>query len=168
MHGLNKRFATLAVGLAVAIGASACAPSVAQGVPACAAPAAAVDPVSVAVFNRVNGDRAALGLGGLAWNAQLYCLAADWSFQMAATGWLHHRDLNAVIHSAEYSGYHTIGENILRGGAGLTGDQMEDAWMASPGHRANVVNPAFSSIGIALALSPDGEKIYATQNFGGG
>ena len=28
-------------------------------------------------------------------------------------------------------------------------------------------SPGFTSIGIGLAISPDGAQIYATQNFGG-
>jgi uncharacterized protein YkwD len=115
----------------------------------------------------VNADRAAAGLRALSWNRQLYCLATDWSAQMAATGNLHHRDLNVTIRSAAYSAYRTLGENVLRGSAGMSGQAMEAAWMASPAHRANVLSPSFTSIGIGLAYSPDGSQVYATQNFGG-
>jgi uncharacterized protein YkwD len=166
MRGTKGRCATLVAGLAVVVGLSACGP-VAGGPPSCAAPGGPVDAVSIAIYNGVNGDRAAYGLRALAWNGQLYCLATDWSILMALTGSMHHRDLNAVIHAPGYGGYHTIGENILKGGISLTGDEMEDAWMASPEHRANILSPAFTSIGIGLSPSPDGTKIYATQNFGG-
>lgn len=174
MRSINRRSATLAVALVAVLGLSACGPKVASappkiagGPPACAAPSAPPDAVSIAVFNRANGARAALGLRALAWNPQLYCLAADWSAQMAASGSLRHRDLGAVIRSSGYSEYRTLGENILRGGAGLTGDQMHNAWMASTLHRANILSPFYTSIGIGWAISPDGQKVYATQNFGG-
>jgi len=172
MHAIrSRRVRVLIGGVAVALLASACAPkpapTPAPGPPPCAAPAAPTDAVSSAIFNRVNGDRAANGLSALTWNAQLYCLSTDWSAQMASTGNLHHRDLNAVIRSPAYSAYRTLGENVLRGPTGMSGAQMQDAWMASAAHRANVLSTSFSSIGIGLAISPDGTQVYATQNFGG-
>jgi uncharacterized protein YkwD len=166
MRGVTKRLGSLAAGLAVAAALSACTPGVGSGA-ACAAPDAPVDPVTVAVFNQVNADRAANGVGGLAWNPQLYCLATDWSAQMAASGNFHHRELNGVIRSHDYDGYSTIGENILRGPVSLTGEEMEAAWMASPLHRENCLSSAFTSIGIGLAVTADGNTIYATQNYGG-
>jgi uncharacterized protein YkwD len=140
---------------------------VAQGPAPCAAPAGPADAVSSAVFNQVNAERAMSGLAALSWNKQLYCLSTDWSGQMASRGSLTHRDLNAVIHSPGYGSYRTLGENILRGGASMTGLQMEAAWMASAPHRANILNPSFNSIGIGLTTTPDGATVYATQNFGG-
>src|SRR5260370_35710484 len=40
-----------------------------------------------------------------------------------------------------------------------------NAWMNSPGHRANMLNPSFTQIGVALATPPDG-MIYYGQEFG--
>jgi uncharacterized protein YkwD len=118
------------------------------------------------VFRDVNADRAAAGLRALSWNPQLYCLANDWSAFMAGGATLQHRDLNTTIRTTAYSSYRTLGENILRGPGGMTGAAMEDAWMASPGHRANILSGGFSSIGISLSWGSDG-RVYATQNFGG-
>jgi uncharacterized protein YkwD len=153
--------------LAIALVASACAPKPAVGPPACAAPAAPNDLVTAAILQDVNAERAIAGVRPLTWNRQLYCLSTNWSAQMAATANLHHRDLNATIRSPGYSAYRTLGENVLRGPNGMTGQAMVDAWMASPAHRANVLSASFTSIGIGLAVSPDRSQIYATQNFGG-
>ena len=38
------------------------------------------------------------------------------------------------------------------------------SWMNSPGHRANILEPAYDRIGVGVAFSEDG-KMYATQNF---
>jgi uncharacterized protein YkwD len=121
--------------------------------------------VTQAIFNGVNADRAANGLGPLAWNPQLACLATDHSNTMATTGDFSHRDLAAVIRLPEYGGYASLGENILVGPNSMTGTDMETAWMNSPGHRANILSPNFDSIGIGIAASPDG-RVWATQNFG--
>ena len=162
----SRRIMALVATLAIAALASACGPTAA---PAPAAPqcgAAMGDAVTLAIYNQVNADRAANGLGPLAWNGQLACLAFDWSAQMSAAGDLRHRDLNATIRSPGYGGYRALGENILRGPSSMTGEQMEAAWLASPDHRANILSSAYTSIGISYFVTADGQ-IYATQNFGG-
>jgi uncharacterized protein YkwD len=128
-------------------------------------PAAPDNAVTQAIFARVNSDRAANGLGPLAWNPQLACLATDHSNTMATTGDFSHRDLSATIRDPAYAGYASLGENILVGPSNMTGDAMEDAWMNSPGHRANILSANFDSIGIGIATSTDG-RVWATQNFG--
>lgn len=162
----SRRCKTLVAGLAIAAIASACGPRRAPAPPASCA-AAGGDGVTSAILNRVNADRAANGLRGLSWNGQLACLATDWSNQMAASGSLRHRDLNVTIRSPGYGGYRTLGENILRGPNGMTGEQMEAAWLASPSHRANILSTAYSSMGVGYALTTDNSMVYATQNFGG-
>jgi uncharacterized protein YkwD len=128
-------------------------------------PAAPDNSITQTVFNRVNSDRAANGLGPLSWNAQLACLAQDHSNTMATTGDFSHRDLSVTIRQPDYAGYASLGENILVGPNTMAGDAMEDAWMNSPGHRANILSANFDSIGIAVGWSSDG-RIWATQNFG--
>ncbi len=165
MHVLRtRRLRVILAVVAMALVATACGPDPAQGPPVSACGA---DGTSAAIYNRVNAERAANGLAALAWDGQLSCLATDWSAQMAASGNLHHRDLAGVIRSPGYGGYGTLGENVLRGAAGMSPDQMVDAWMASATHRTNVLSGSFSSLGIGLAVSPDGSQVYATQNFGG-
>jgi len=39
-----------------------------------------------------------------------------------------------------------------------------DGWMASPGHRENILTPHLSNEGIGVAFGPD-DKVYVTQNF---
>jgi uncharacterized protein YkwD len=163
----NRRVKTLVGVLALAAVVSACGPKPAAAPAPASCPAASGDATTSVIFNRVNADRAASGLGALAWNRQLACLASSWSAHMAATGNLYHRDLNATIRSPGYSGYRTLGENVLRGGMGMTGEQMEAAWMASSAHRANILSSAYTSIGIGIWATGDMTKVYATQNFGG-
>jgi uncharacterized protein YkwD len=58
-----------------------------------------------------------------------------------------------------------MGENIAAGQR--TPAAVMDAWMKSPGHRANILNCGFRVIGMGVATvtgSPFG--IYWTQNFG--
>jgi uncharacterized protein YkwD len=145
---------------------AACQPQAgAQKVAANCGPAAPDNSITQAVFDRVNSDRAANGLGPLSWNPQLGCLAQDHSNTMAQTGNFSHRDLSVTIRQPAYANYASLGENILVGPNTMSGGAMEDAWMNSPGHRANILSSNFDSIGIAVGWSPDG-RIWATQNFG--
>ncbi|HWW43898.1 MAG TPA: CAP domain-containing protein [Acidimicrobiia bacterium] len=129
------------------------------------APQCGMDPTSAAIFNDVNVSRNQNGLPSLAPNGQLTCLAQGWSAYMAATNSFEHRNLSAVLASPGYGGYHTLGENILEGPAGMTADQMHTAWMNSPDHRANILDGAYSSLGIGLAYANG--QVWATEDFGG-
>jgi uncharacterized protein YkwD len=158
------------IGLVVAVAGvvvllAACRPQATTTAASVNCPASPPTPVIQQLFDRVNSDRAANGLGPLAWNPQLDCLAQEHSDWMASTGSFTHRDLSATIRQPDYSSYSSLGENILVGPVSMTADQMEDAWMNSPGHRANILSSNFDSIGIALGQSSDG-RVWATQNFG--
>lgn len=70
---------------------------------------------------------------------------------------------------ARTNGYEfiVIGENIALGN--FESDQkLVDAWMASPGHRANILNTRYQEIGIAVGEGTfDGQKTWlAVQIFG--
>ncbi len=63
----------------------------------------------------------------------------------------------------------TVGENIGWGSGELgTPKAMVKAWMASPGHKANLLTPAFKEVGIGIALgSPrGGQGVTYTTDFG--
>lgn len=55
--------------------------------------------------------------------------------------------------------YRSAGENIARGQRRAT--EVVDAWMKSPGHKANIMNPSFTHIGVGLSDS----EFYWTQQF---
>jgi uncharacterized protein YkwD len=61
------------------------------------------------------------------------------------------------------------GENIW-GGSGydysdpkLIARVIVDGWMSSPGHRANIVNPSYTNLGVGVSVR--GKEIRATQVF---
>jgi uncharacterized protein YkwD len=84
---------------------------------------------------------------------------------MAASGSFAHRDLNTVINAPGYRGqYLSLGENIITGG-GLTSNSSHAAWMNSPGHRQNLLQQGYDSVGIGVYCDASG-RLWATQNFG--
>jgi uncharacterized protein YkwD len=172
MQGIRRhprrraRIVRAVAAVAVAAVVTACAPGTgADTYNGCTGPSGPPNPTAATIYQRTNSDRAAGGLGPLRWNPQLWCLANEWSGLMALSGNFQHRDLNVILAEPAFSGYHTLGENLLRGSSSLTGDQMENAWMASPDHRANILSPAYDSMAVSFAYSNG--VVYATENFGG-
>ena len=82
---------------------------------------------------------------------------------IAQQGVLQHQDMNAI---AAETGYAKTGENLLSAPAGYIALQMEASWMNSPGHRANILDPAFSVAGVGIATAADG-TIWVAVEFGG-
>lgn len=71
-----------------------------------------------------------------------------------------------VVAAAQYQ-YIVVGENLAQGN--FENDQaLVDAWMASPGHRANILNTSYLEIGIAVGQGMyEGHQTWlAVQEFG--
>ncbi|MFF5179741.1 CAP domain-containing protein [Micromonospora sp. NPDC000316] len=69
-------------------------------------------------------------------------------------------DVGQRLDRAGYA-WRTYGENVAYNQP--TPEAVMDAWMNSPGHRANILNCAFTEIGVGRADTGDGP--YWTQNF---
>jgi uncharacterized protein YkwD len=117
------------------------------------------------LFDRLNAERRARGLAALDWDGDLARLAADWSAHMASTGTFSHRDLGAAGSQPGIGRFSALGENIAWvEGYPSMGNQLHVGWMKSEGHRANMLQRGFDSVGIAVVCS--GGRAWATQNFG--
>jgi uncharacterized protein YkwD len=117
---------------------------------------------SVAYVNRVvvlvNAQRAAHGLRPLIVSPCATRFAAPWSTHMAATNTLVHQSLAPILRCPAQA----AGENIAYGS--VTADQMMGMWMNSAGHRANILNPRFTRIGVGAVRTTTG-RWWATQDF---
>lgn len=156
----TRRIAVLAaVGAALAL--AACTPL--KPGPAPALSFGDANPQAQQLFYLVNNDRAAYGLPPLGWNDNLGGFSQSWSDHMAATGDYSHQDLGAVLQNPAYSGFSAMAENIIHAGCGTSATQLEQAWMASSPHRANILGN-YNAIGIGVACN--GGDLYATEDFG--
>ena len=105
----------------------------------------------------------------LAWNAALGTAAESHSRTMANGNFFSHlgADGRTPGDRAELAGYDgaQIGENIA---AALdTPRKVVDGWLASPGHCAAMMDPAFNELGAAYAVDPQSDGgIYWTAMFG--
>ena len=117
------------------------------------------------LFDRLNAERQARGLAALKWDGDLARIAGDWSADMASSGNFRHRDLGAAGSLPGMSKFSALGENIawVEGYPNM-GNQLHVGWMKSEGHRANMLQRGFDSVGIGVVCS--GGRAWATQNFG--
>ncbi|MEU9008569.1 CAP domain-containing protein [Streptomyces sp. NPDC048479] len=116
------------------------------------------------VLQLVNSERGKVGCSALTMNAKLTKAAQDHSKDMASHKNMSHTGSDGSspgdrITSAGYN-WSTYGENVAYGYA--TPESVMAGWMASPGHKANILNCAFKEIGIGLAQP----NSYWTQDFG--
>jgi uncharacterized protein YkwD len=128
--------------------------------------------LEMAVFSLVNADRAAGGLAPLTIDPALVAVARWRSDDMAVQDYFSH-DIGGVAGDTVFRvlreqsvTYRTAGENLARTYA--TPDQsptlIEAALMDSPTHHANIMYPAYTHLGVGVAIAPDGRTLY-TQLF---
>ena len=109
----------------------------------------------------VNYERTRRGLRPLRPRACADAYAARWSNYLARNEVFRHQSLAPMLRSC---GARQVGENI--GNGSVSADAMMRTWMASAMHRANILNPRFTHIGLGVARSSNG-RWYAVQDFVG-
>ncbi len=161
MRSLLRRFALAALIAPAAVGASMFAS------PAQAAPAPVQEQTLQADIVRLtNIQRTAHGCPAAAVNAQLTAAAVGHSAWMAQTGTFSHtgRAGSTFVVRARTAGLaRPSGENIAWGYRSAT--EVVNAWMKSPGHRANILNCKSRTVGVGAARNTAGTPYY-TQVFG--
>jgi len=146
------------------------------------------------IHGLINRERLAENFAPLAWDASLAAVAHGHSADMARRSYFSHdspegEDFEARYRKGQYkcalrtgNVIHLGAENLARGSlyASVTtrnGVEYFDwnseekiasttvrGWMASPGHRANILTAYWRHEGIGIVIAPD-RKVYVTQNF---
>ncbi|WP_369242538.1 CAP domain-containing protein [Streptomyces sp. R21] len=120
---------------------------------------------SAEVLKLVNVERSKVGCSPVSANSALSDLASAFSEDMAARGFFDHTDPSGASpwDRAAKAGITSLGgENIARGQADAAA--VMDAWMNSPGHRANILNCDFKTLGVGVHMGSGGP--WWTQDFG--
>ena len=161
---MNTRHTAL---LAAALSAAACA------APPAAEPATAqqmADLINQAcALGRTCGKTYYPAAPPLKWNPLLEKAAAAHAQDMADKNYFRHespdgRDMAERVEQAGYR-YRAVGENILAGEP--TARAAIDTWLAAPGHCKNIMNPAYTEVGMAYAANEHSQYgVYWVQNFG--
>jgi uncharacterized protein YkwD len=128
------------------------------------------------VFNIVNDERRKAGRAALQWCEGLYNCAKAHSCDMCDRGFFNHvnpegegpTDRARAGHAGSYTftpivpnPYAWIGENIAHGYTSAAA--VMNGWMNSAGHRANILDPDYTHIGVGQC---EGCRTHWTQTFG--
>ena len=126
----------------------------------------------------VNAERAANGLSALSEESRLTSASAAFSRRMVAEQFFDHvaPDGSTLVQRLTAIGYisddvdWSAAENIAWGQDGLaTPRSIVAAWMASPGHRANILNGEYTQVGLGLATGSPVDPAWGatyTTDFG--
>lgn len=113
---------------------------------------------------------------GIASTYRIGCLdnaAREWAREMARTYWLRHSTpINVIMERHCGNAWQRLGENVGISGTVIT-DSPEnshkvsniifDAFMNSPGHRANILDARYNKHGMGAYKTTDGRRIYISQ-----
>jgi len=113
-----------------------------------------------AFIAELNAARTNAGLAPLQVDDRLTRAARAWTAWMSDRSRLRHAD---DIVSGAPDDWTKAGENVGRGGSVPA---VWEAFMNSPTHAANVLDPAFTRIGVGVFRTPDG-VLYTTHRFAG-
>ena len=113
----------------------------------------------------LNRDRAENGLPALRADSKLTQVARKHAADMVAHNYLNHKNLQGQSPfdrlKANGIAFRAAAENIAYN---YSIESMEEAWMNSPGHRANILNSQYTHVGVGLQTKSDG-TIYGVQMF---
>ncbi|WP_351223495.1 CAP domain-containing protein [Streptomyces sp. NPDC002133] len=118
-----------------------------------------------AVLQLVNEERAKVGCSPVRANASLASLAGAFSADMATRGFFDHTDLDGDTpwdRAAQAGITGMAAENIARGQADA--ETVMRSWMNSDGHRANILNCDYRTMGVGVYFADGGP--WWTQDFG--
>jgi len=122
------------------------------------------------IISLTNASRKEFGLGSVVENSVLNKAAQAKANDMLAKGYFSHNNPDGktpwdFIVAAGYN-YLSAGENLA---INFTeAENVETAWMNSPGHKANILNKNFEEIGVGIAEGQyqDHMAIFVVQMFG--
>jgi hypothetical protein len=104
-----------------------------------------------------NSARSQHGLRAYVVSSDLTSIANKWAAHMAANRTLEHNPYA----TSEVCCWRAMGENV---GVGSTVSQIQQAFMASSPHRANILSTTFTQVGIGTARGSDGQ-LYVDELF---
>jgi uncharacterized protein YkwD len=124
--------------------------------------------VDLGVLQQLNEIREAHNLLPLTLSQGLTAAARQHSDDMLAKGYFAHNSSNGeqfwqrieAFYPEPRSGYWSVGENLFWTPGPATAPGSMKAWMASPPHRSNILNPHWRQIGISTVSSDDATGVF--------
>jgi uncharacterized protein YkwD len=121
------------------------------------------------VLDLTNTERGKAGLAPLTLSDELQSSAQAYTLVLASSDCFAHTcgpmpnfaDRDAA---AGYDGWWSLGENLA--GGYPTPEEVMAGWMASPGHRGNILSVTFTEIGIGVTRGGGRFSMYWAEEFG--
>ncbi len=155
-HRLTLAATVLLIGFAAPVAGQAVSQAASAG-PSVAAGSTTQPGVESQLLSLTNSSRVKAGLPVLVSSSTLVSIARGWSAHMAAAHSLSH---NPSLAGA-VSGWYSIGENVAEASSAA---QAQSLFMASPDHRANILEPLYNRVGIGVVRAADG-SLWFTVDF---
>ena len=124
--------------------------------------------LQVALLGQINAFRTAHGLAPLRVSGALNAVANGHSAQMARLGYFSHDSANGQSFSSRIAGVYSprgyrrwsVGENLVWGGPDIGATRAFRLWLASPPHRANLLNAGWRQVGLGAVHSSSAPGVY--------
>ena len=144
----------------------------AQSLPVTYTPIAANTPLEMALLNATNNARQQAGAPGLKQDDALALAARHHALEMATLEYVSHTSPKpehaSLLQRVALAGspFVSVAENIARLPLGMNAEFAAvtvQGWLDSPGHRENLLNPAFTHVGFGTAQNDT--DLYVVQVF---
>jgi uncharacterized protein YkwD len=137
--------------------------------------------LELSTIDSINALRVSHGVAPLELSHALFASAMLHCRQMAEGGYFSHDGPNGSTFAARMDSFYpqrrhelySVGENLLWTLTPVSGAAMVASWMKSPEHRANLLNPSWRQLAIAVLTVPvapgmyhDGPVTLVTLDFG--
>ena len=124
-----------------------------------------VDPAAASriardVFERANAERAARGVAPLLWDDALAAEASSWAREMSRTGYRQPALSPGIGQNIHQAIPYCAGATCSMPTSGVP----HRDWMRSAGHRDNIVEPGYATVGIGAFCAPDG-TLWTVERF---
>jgi uncharacterized protein YkwD len=148
---------TLSFGLLSAPAANAATPA-AVSIQAAIAPNPSTDPYNAQVLSLINQKRAAVGAGPVKWNQQIGNVSQEWSEHLGEATKSPTFDWNNIHRSDAGGSLIPAGATWYREIVGFNGSAQSivDWWMGSASHKAVMLDPKATDIGIGYVVPTSG------------
>jgi uncharacterized protein YkwD len=153
--------ALVALGALIALPASASSASSSR-------PHVALGALESGVLAQLNEIRVAHGLVPLQLDPTLTAAARAHTHEMLSDGYFEHNSADGSafwkrieqFYPPKNGGSWSVGENLIWTAGTMDAKQALATWMASHGHRANILYPNWRQIGVAAAYTPDAPGVF--------
>ena len=130
---------------------------------------APADRLESAVLDELNLVRLEHGLRQLRINPKLTEAADNHSLEMVKAGYFGHESPDGSHFARRIKSFYkpragnrrwTVGENLIWSTSRLSARAAVSAWLASPGHRENLLGPMFREVGISAVRAVGASGVY--------